>query len=137
MKCEECGKEFQSVGRGRFCSGKCRVSYHRSLHGGKSSLHPCNDNPVTIVTKLEDVKSKIQAEKILEKEIVTKHKYGTENVELQETCQRLVNEGKLDACHIDLADWGFVDPNPGAESYFFPKKFKTQGVAQIKEGRNK
>jgi len=126
-KCGVCGEEIKHKGGrpAKYCSSRCRLIGHR-------------DETKRIETKLNDLNetkppSKNTAENFLEK--VSPHVWGTENVELQETCQRLVNEGKLDACHIDLADWGFVDPNPGAESYFFPKKFKTQGVAQIKESK--
>ncbi len=131
-KCLECGGEFEAKrSTAKFCNANCRLSFHRK----NETLTNVTLKPEKIIEKIEEVKSKIQAEKILEKQVVTKHTRGTENLELQETCQKLVNEGKLDPCHIDLADWGFVDPNPGAESYFFPKKFKSHGVAQIKAGR--
>ena len=135
MNCEVCGEEIKHSGRGRaprFCSGACRAKASRTI--------------TQRTIKTYDKEPEKQAENFLEDlEIISKspisvphvRRYELPNNEgsvemTPENCQKLVNEGVLNPSHLNLGDWGFEDPAPGVDSYFFPKKFKSIGKAQLK-----
>ena len=115
-----CGAEIEVKWghRGReYCNDRCRIAFHRVTKGFASVSNDGGE--------------------LVKKAVAARTSHVRKQLGTPEECQVLVNEGKLDPSHsgpsgpLNLAEWGFTDP--GGDSYFFPKEFKTHGEAQLKE----